>query len=118
MRVLFAVTLALFLVSCSAIAPRSPEQAVFAASTAFNGALTVAVTYESLPRCEEPAVQPCSDPEIVEQLRSLANSGDKVLTTLEDAVRNGLLSSDSVDQYIETLKTITSDIKGLVPKGA
>lgn len=66
---LFLAALALFIASCTTV-PQDPAQAVFAASSAYAGALSVAVAYKKLQDCAQPAKPvPCSDAAVVAELQ-------------------------------------------------
>lgn len=73
----------------------SPAQAVYAAKSAYAAALTVAVAYESQPRCSSTRPAPCSSPEIVAQLRRADDTAKLALDAAEAAVRTPAIGTDA-----------------------
>lgn len=66
----------------------SPAASVFAAKTAYAGALSVAVRYNALPRCGQPASPPiCSDQGVIVQMRKASDVAAGALDSAESIVR-------------------------------
>lgn len=98
----FAVPLfALILSACAAVTPQTPEQAVFAATSAYNGALGAAVTYESLPRCSDTVPLPCSETDVVDAIRKADSAAWAALELAQNTVRNPNISAAIKDLSLE-----------------
>lgn len=98
----------------------SAERAVFAAKTAFEGSLVVAVAYASLPRCSDTQPVPCSDRELVVRANAAAQLAAAVLASAEQVVRRpdvpenvakaqALTAKTAVAQFLE----ITTEMEGV-----
>lgn len=86
-RLFFAVSIALTLSSCTTA--ETPAQKVFAASSAYDTALTVAINYKQLPVCGQstsPIV--CSDKEVVATLQRADNVAFEGIKAAQAIVRN------------------------------
>jgi hypothetical protein len=81
------VVVGLWLSGCSSL-PEDPRTAVFAAKERYAVALTVAVEYESLPRCNGEAVSVCSEPSVVEVIRKVDSAAIAALDNAESVVRS------------------------------
>lgn len=86
---LAALMLATPLAGCASRAAETPAQRVFAIQTEYNGALAVALAYESQPRCSETQPQPCSDPAAVNEIRKADNDAWAALLAAQEYVRAG-----------------------------
>jgi hypothetical protein len=75
--------------ACASRIAETPAQRVFAAQADFNGALAVAVAYESQPRCLEgqSRVSACSDPAVVTVIRLAYLDAAAALGAAQTAVR-------------------------------
>lgn len=78
----------LFLASCAGI-PETPAQKVFAATSTYNVALTIAVTYKELPECGQPASPVlCSDKGVVTTIQKADIVAFDALSGAQTVVRN------------------------------
>jgi hypothetical protein len=64
------------------------EQGVFAAKSAFQAALQVAVRYAQLPRCSDTQPAPCSKQEIIDKANRAAIAAKSIIDTAENLVRS------------------------------
>lgn len=109
------VTLLLAVVAC-AVAPKSPAQSIYLIENNFRAALVVAVTYKELPRCGTTVIkQLCSDPKIVEKLRTTYDVANASLTAAQLTVRSGQgnaeLAITAAQQAVIALTAITSTLE-------
>lgn len=105
MRKMIALAVALFVTACAAPLatpiPQDAAQQVFAAKTAYQAVLLIAVRYNQLPRCTVPKAPPlCSDQTVVVQLRKADDAALATLDSAEIVVRSpratATLTSDAV----------------------
>jgi len=108
------IVIALFAVlSACALAPQSPQQAVYAAKQSYVVALTAAVAYKHLPAC--PTVSKiCSDPKIVAQLQKIDDASSALLDGAEVTVRTGggnmQMAITAAEQAVSAFTTITQSL--------
>ncbi|WP_316978034.1 hypothetical protein [Shumkonia mesophila] len=88
----------LLLGACASMQAETPAQRVFAAQADFNAPLAVAVAYESQPRCLEGQSQlaGCSDPAVVDILRSAYRDAAAALAAAQTAVRTPGIAESKV----------------------
>lgn len=77
----------LFATACASQIAETSSQRVFALQADYNALLAVAVAYESQPRCVQDAVQGCSDPDIVVQIRRIDDHAHTSLRAAQTTVR-------------------------------
>lgn len=110
---LAAAALSLSLAACagtpSATVPADPAQAVYAAKTAFLGALQVADSYAALPKCPVPQGL-CSDPKIVQAAYKTGLQAQTALDTAEAIVR----TPSSGSKYLDALNQAEQAVQGFV----
>lgn len=114
---ILSCSLALALAGCAATSTGStttPAQTVFAAKSAYAGALAAAVAYESLPRCAAAVPQPCSSPELVAQLRKADNVAAAALDAAEAAVRMPAIGTDAAGKAVSTATSALAALQALV----
>lgn len=93
---LAAVTLLAALTACASLIAETPAQRVFALTADYRALLTVALEYESLPRCDKTGRVLCSDAPAVERMRKADRYAEAALDEAEDIVRAPGLTEDSV----------------------
>jgi ABC-type uncharacterized transport system auxiliary subunit len=87
MKVLLSLLFAALLSACSSI-PESPAQKVFAATSAYNAALSAAVAYKKLPACGQTASPTlCSDKGVVATVQKADNVAFEALKSAQTVVR-------------------------------
>lgn len=112
---IIAIGVLLTIVAC-AVAPKSPAQSIYLIENNFRAALVVAVTYKELPRCGTTVIkQLCSDPKIVEKLRTTYDVANASLTAAQLTVRSGQgnaeLAITAAQQAVIALTAITSTLE-------
>lgn len=110
------ITLLLLGVVACAVAPKSPAQSIYSIENNFRAALVIAVTYKELPKCGTTAVkQLCSDPKVVEKLRTTYDVANASLTAAQLTVRSGQgnaeLAITAAQQAVIALTAITSTLE-------
>lgn len=113
----FAIALLLFVASC-ATAPTDPASAVFAATSTYAGALSVAVAYRQLPPCAQP-VRPvlCSDAQVVKDLQRADDAAFAALTAAQRIARtpgagaNIPTALNAANQALAALTAITANLQ-------
>jgi hypothetical protein len=73
---------------------QSPATVVYNAKSAYAITLRTAVAYESMPRCSATVKFPCSDTELVAQIRKADNTAIAALDAAEHAVRTTTVGDD------------------------
>lgn len=118
MKKLILVLILCLLPACETIKPQTPQQTVYAATSAFGVALSVAVAYRKLPTCSPAEPLLCSKPEIVEQLRQSANAANTTLAAAQNIVRTPGFGDDAAQsaivaaqEAVKALTAITSTLK-------
>ena len=118
-RFLLAAVMAASLAGCAAIAPESPQQAVFQVKSGYATALTAAVAYKKLPGCKVPVQQPCSDAKVVAQMQKADNVAAGALDAAEAAVRTPGFGKNAVTSALGAARaalaafvSITSTVGG------
>ncbi len=98
-----------------AVAPKSPAQSIYLIENNFRAALVVAVTYKELPKCGTALVKLCSDPEVVQKLRTTYDVANASLTAAQLTVRSGGGNADlaikAAQQAVIALTAITSTME-------
>lgn len=112
----FLAGLALAVTACTALPTgTTPAQVVFAAKTGYAVALTGAVEYESLARCSPTVSLPCSDPDLVAQLRAADDVANKALNAAEKAVRTPAIGTDAASKAAAAAQAALAAFEALVP---
>lgn len=85
-----AAALGFALVACSALppTPSSPAGAVFELESAYIAGLTLAVAYKNLPPCGPAGLVMCSDPLVVDRIRTADAIAGPALDAAKAAVRS------------------------------
>lgn len=89
MKRLLALALFVAVSGCATIGA-TPAQKVFAATQAYDVALTAAVAYKRLPACKVGGATLCSDPVVVKTLQTADNVAAESLKSAQDVVRGGV----------------------------
>lgn len=92
----------------------TPAQTVYAAKSAYAAALTVAVAYESQKRCAPAVPQPCSDPDVVAQLRRADKVAAASLDAAEAAVRTPVIGPDAAGKAIAAANAALTALQAIV----
>lgn len=88
-KIAIAVFTIALLTSCALFQGKPPATVVFEIRSGYDAAVLVpAAHYNTLTRCATPAVQPCSDPKVVDILRKADAAAKATLDAAEDTVRN------------------------------
>ncbi len=105
MRKIFAVVgLALVLSGCAVAEAETPAQRVYAAQATYNGLLSVALKYESLPRCPAGEIKPtCSAPKVVAEIRKADNSAFAALTQAQKIVRDPTATATTMNLAVSAV---------------
>lgn len=82
----------------------TPAQRVFALKSDYQAILILAVKYESLPRCPDVDTLVCSEPAVVDIIRSADNRATLALDGAEEVVRSEAASEQTVNLAIEAAK--------------
>ncbi len=77
----------LFVAACASQIAETPAQRVFALQADFNAILSTAVVYTTLERCAADEIQPCSNQEVVDQIRRAAQHARDALRAAQNTVR-------------------------------
>ncbi len=112
-RSLLAVAV-LALAGCASTSTLTPAQVVYAAKGAYATALSGAVAYESMPRCAPAVPKPCSDPELVAQIRKADNVAAAALDAAEAAVRTPAVGTTARDRAIQAAQAALAAFSALV----
>jgi hypothetical protein len=95
MKRLAILVLAIGISSCS-VTPETPAQKVFAATTGYDAALSVAVAYKRLPLCKEQTGKIlCSDEQVVSTIQQADNVSFAGLKSAQNIVRDPKFSQDA-----------------------
>ena len=87
MKAFLSLMFAVLLSACSTV-PETPAAKVFAATSAYNVALSAAVTYKNLPACGQPAsLTLCSDKGVVATIQKADNVAFEALKSAQTVVR-------------------------------
>jgi hypothetical protein len=114
-RSLTILTLAAALAAgCASTSSTTPAQVVFATKGAYATALTAAVAYESLRRCAPAVPKPCSDPDLVAQIRKADNVAAAALEAAEAAVRTPAIGTTARDRAIQAAQAALAAFSALV----
>ena len=99
MKMLLALALTALLAACTTTgSTQTPAQTVFAATSGYNAALAVAVTYKNLPSCELPAAPKiCSDKSVVSTLQKADDAAYVALQSAQTIVRTPTSTQSALD---------------------
>lgn len=118
MKKLLCVLLLCLLPGCETTKPQSPAQAVYAATSSYEIALSVAVSYKKLPACAAGGPLLCSKPEIVAQLQKADAAAFAALSSAQNIVRSPAFGQDAAQsavvaaqEAVKALTTITTTLK-------
>ncbi|MCC2632125.1 MAG: hypothetical protein K0S48_11 [Ramlibacter sp.] len=117
MKHLIVLALAASLAGCASMpsaAPDTPQQAVYAAKSAYATALTAAVAYKKLPACSATRPAPCSQPALVQQLQRADIVAAASLDAAEAAVRTPLVSPTAAGRAVQAAQAALSAMNALV----
>lgn len=122
MKKLLVVAL-LALAACATTSPQSPAQAVYAATLAYDTALSVAVAYRKLPPCVQGGGPICSDAAVVAKLQVADISAFAAINAAQRLVRDPKVGESASQAAVATarealavLTTITSTLNTGAPK--
>jgi hypothetical protein len=115
-RSLIALAFVAALAGCGSTrsAPDTPQQAVFAAKSAYATALTGAVAYKRLPQCSATAKLPCSEPVLVAQLQKADNVAAAALDAAEAAVRTPRVGDTAAAKAVQAAQASLAALTSLV----
>ena len=106
-----AIIALLALTSCATFRADTPSQRLFGIQADYNGALAVAVAYESQPRCAPVPVQPCSDTTTVIKMRAADDVAWSLLRNAQAIARNPDSAATTVSAAIDAALTAVSAFK-------
>lgn len=109
------IPLLFLLASCASTVGTTAQQRVFGAQADYTALLAVAVVYESQPRCLTPAIQPCSDIGVVNEIRRADRDARVALDSAMAIVRTpGITESTAalaVSAAINGVKALSDILK-------
>lgn len=86
--------------ACASLVAETPQQRVFALKSDYAGLAALALTYESLPRCDETEEQICSEPDVVDVIRQADSNADVALDEAEALVRDPAFTDGSTFELV------------------
>jgi len=92
-KILVGAVIALMLGCATA---EKPAQVVFAATSAYDAALTAALTYKRLPDCATTTSKLCSDKDVLVTILKADNAAFDALTSAQKVVRNTTSSQSAL----------------------
>lgn len=101
MAAVLALPLMLMLAGCPSMQAETPAQHVFALQSEYNGLLAVALAYESQARCSDVQPQPCSDADVVAEIRKADNDAWAAILSAQEYVRAGHQDDPMISQAAE-----------------
>lgn len=114
-RIIAALFLSITIAACS-VAPTTPQQTIYQATTDYNAAATIVIAYKALPPC--PATTAiCADAGIVAKLKQADTVAYNALVAAENTARtpgagaNAATALVAANQAIEALTAITSTLQ-------
>lgn len=116
MKHLITLALAAALAGCASApaTPDTPQQAVFAAKSAYATALTAAVAYKRLPTCSPTRPAPCSHPDLVAQLQKADIVAAASLDAAEAAARTPLVGATATGRAVQAAQAALAAMTSLV----
>lgn len=93
-----SLAVAALLAACTL--PGSPQEAVLASTATYNGAGKVALVYLGLPHCAGGGPKVCSDPGVVEAIKSADNAAYATLVSAEKVVRTPGFGDSAIQSAI------------------
>ena len=99
---------------CASQAAKTPAQRVFALKADYRAVLTVAVAYESLPRCAATRAQACSAPKVVALLREADRKATVSLDGAERVVRSPAASKSTAALAIEAASASVAVVRQIL----
>lgn len=94
------------------------QRDVYAAKEAYGVAERLATAYAKLPRCATPAVQPCSDQAVVDQITKARNIARDSLNAAQNAVDTPGFGSDIISTAVTAAQAAMSAFTSVANKGA
>lgn len=89
--------------------PKSPDQVLFAAKTAYAAALTIVDTYGALPKCGSPVKLPCHDAALLVQAQDAKNAAKKQIAYADAAVvAYGVITSPTASDTAKAMASVTA----------
>lgn len=108
-----AVGCLLLVSACSGA--ETPAQIVFAAKERYKVALSLAVEYNKLPRCDIPAAPlVCSEPRVVDILRKTDEAADAALDNAEVVVRTPGATEDALSLAVASAQAAVASLVEIV----
>lgn len=104
------------LASCASVTPKDPAQGLYVAESGLVGAMQIATTYASLPRCGTGIVV-CSDPATVTRIKAAASTASGLVLAAQQVITaNGSAAQiaaavAAAEAAVEALQTQTSSLK-------
>ena len=99
---------------CASVEAETPAQRVYALKADYRAVLTVAVAYESLPRCAAARPRACSAPEVVDLLREADAKAAAALDGAERVVRSPAASDSSAALAIEAARVAVAVVRQIL----
>ena len=110
-RRLLASWLLAALAACASLEAETPAQRAFALKSDYRVLLTLAVDYESLPRCRTVTTPVCSESSVVELLRRADARAELALDEAEQVVRSPAASEGAVALAIEAARAAVAVLR-------
>jgi hypothetical protein len=107
---LFMIALAPWFAGCATATGETPNQRVYGAKVDFLAALAIIEQYESLPRCDEVDIKPCSDRDTVEIIRSTVNAADRALDLSESIVNDPLATEQQKEETAKAAVSLAASV--------
>ena len=111
MRRFLILPVLILVVSCASMAAKTPAQRVFAAQSDYNALLSVAVAYESQPRCQEKVTLACSDPGVVAVVRKADTDAYTALKVAQDTVRTPGATDSTVNLVLTAAANAVANMR-------
>lgn len=100
--------------ACAGPEARSPAQRVYALKADYRAVLTLAVAYESLPRCAAARSRACSAPAVVALLRAADAKAAAALDGAERVVRSTEASESTAALAIESARVAVAVVRQIL----
>lgn len=112
-RNVFSLLIVALMLGACATADK-PSQQVFAIHQSYDLALTGAVAYRQLPPCATPAVQPCRDPVVLEQIRKADLVAKPAMDAAQSAVRTPSFGEDVAQSAITAARAAMTALQAII----
>lgn len=89
------------------------QQGVFAAKTAFEAALTVAVAYSKLPRCSATQAAPCAQADVIKKADNAAQIAAMAIDGAERIVRTPSISPALADSQVALARAAVAELNAI-----